>query len=128
MEKDNVSIRFEEILKSLQLNAYKFSRSTGLNRPDKIYNILNGRNKATFEVVKAILKFYPTVNIRWLLLGEGEMFINDNGLSDENKQLLSELTITNNALKNENEKLKQENHEALKKIIQLQEEKIAILK
>lgn len=47
-----------------------------------ISHIYSDRNKAGLEFVQNILHHFPTINERWLLLGEGEMFKEEHAASN----------------------------------------------
>lgn len=49
--------------------------------PGSLSSIFNGRTRATNNFTKAIHRAFPTVNINWLLFGEGEMFGSSDGLA-----------------------------------------------
>lgn len=55
------------------MNANEFAKSIGLNRTDKIYNILNGRNGISFAFARDICKVYNQISFDWLTNGEGDM-------------------------------------------------------
>ena len=41
-------------------------------------SIYTGKTKPSFMVIEAILKGFPKLNARWLLIGDGEMFNNSD--------------------------------------------------
>ena len=50
-------------------------------------SIYNGKTKPSFKVIEAILKQFPNLNARWLLVGEGEMTIeSDNSENTEESE------------------------------------------
>lgn len=69
--------RLNELLLKLKLNPKEFAESIGLKRADRIYFVLNGRNDISTNLARMINDKYPSVNIDWLLTGEGEMLLND---------------------------------------------------
>lgn len=54
------------------LTALKFAQQLGV-QPSTISHILSGRNYPRFEMLSAIMRNYPEISERWLMLGEGEM-------------------------------------------------------
>lgn len=74
-------------------NTSRFSQKLGYTHPTKVYNILNGKNFPSFEILQDILKNFKQVNIEWILLGEGDMLLSKDSPTDiqavieENKQL-----------------------------------------
>lgn len=67
------SERLEKIMNDKGLNAKKFSEAIGLNRPQAIYDIMNGKtaNISNTMAVK-IVSVFPDINKTWLLTGDGE--------------------------------------------------------
>lgn len=75
-EYDNYSERLELIISELNLNPLAFSRLLGYSRADKIYNVLNKKNKPSFDILADITRMFVNVNIDWLLTGIGNPFKN----------------------------------------------------
>ncbi len=65
-----------DLLKALDITPYQMAKTLGYNNGDKIYNIINRKNKPGFDTLHDILTHYPQVNSDWLLRGEGIMFRN----------------------------------------------------
>ena len=70
------SERLELIISELRLSPLAFSRKLGYSRADKIYNVLNKKNKPSFDILADITINFELVNIEWLLTGVGEPFKN----------------------------------------------------
>lgn len=81
--------RIEKILIYLSINAKELATSIGINRPDVIYHILNGRNGISRNLASKIHNKY-NISYEWLLTGEGEM------IKDEINSLKTEPTTLNN--------------------------------
>jgi len=64
----------EFIISKLGLSPLAFSRLLGYSRADKIYNILNQKNKPSFDILADITRTFETVNIEWLLTGKDNPF------------------------------------------------------
>ncbi len=62
-----------DLLKALDITPYQMAKKLGYNNGDKIYNIINRKNKPGFDTLHDILKHYPEVSADWLLRGEGSM-------------------------------------------------------
>ena len=60
-------------------------------------HISSGRNRASTELVLAILKEFPEISTDWLLLGQGEMLRKDVIASKTIDILLNELQSVKNA-------------------------------
>ncbi|WP_421921227.1 S24 family peptidase [Marinifilum sp.] len=77
---NDYSKRFELIISGMNLSPLAFSRKLGYSRADKIYNVLNAKNKPSFDILSDITRKFESVNINWLLTGEGEPFKNLSGI------------------------------------------------
>jgi DNA-binding XRE family transcriptional regulator len=62
--------RIIRIMNEENMNASQFSESIGIQRA-AISHILAGRNNPSLDVIKKILKRFPTISPDWLLSGEG---------------------------------------------------------
>lgn len=68
----NAQERIAKLLEIYQLNAKVFSEKLGFDRPQVIYDILNGKTKGISEKMAIkIISAFPEVNKSWLLSGEG---------------------------------------------------------
>ncbi len=56
-----------------QMTPSAFAESLGLERPDRLYNVLKGKNGLSVKFAKLISDTYNDINYDWLLTGEGEM-------------------------------------------------------
>ncbi len=79
--------RIAQIMKKEQMYAIQFAKETGIQQAS-LSHILNGRNNPSLEIIKKIHLRFPSINLDWLLYGEGEMTndsTEDNGPKiDEN--------------------------------------------
>jgi transcriptional regulator with XRE-family HTH domain len=68
-----LSERIKEFLDEKEISQKDFCDKTGYN--DRTFsNVLTGRTKVPkIDLVEAFIRFYPEVDIRWLILGDGEM-------------------------------------------------------
>jgi phage repressor protein C with HTH and peptisase S24 domain len=66
-----------DLLKALDITPYQMAKTLGYNNGDKIYNIINRKNKPGFDTLHDILTHYPQINADWLLRGEGTMLKTD---------------------------------------------------
>ncbi len=57
------------------ISASEFAETLGIQR-SSISHFLSGRNNPSLDVIKKILTAYPDISADWLILDEGEMFIN----------------------------------------------------
>lgn len=68
--------RILQLLKDLDLSPAKLAEEIDVQR-SSISHILSGRNKPSFLFIEKLLKRYPQINSRWLLLGEGSAFVKE---------------------------------------------------
>jgi hypothetical protein len=66
-----------KLLDELRMNTQQFALSIGLNRPDRVYHVLRGRNNVSKDLANLITEKYPDVNYKWLTTGEGSMLKKD---------------------------------------------------
>ncbi|MBC8110031.1 MAG: helix-turn-helix domain-containing protein [Verrucomicrobia bacterium] len=71
---DSIHERLNVLLKDLNVTPYKLAQALG-EKPTKLYNILNGKARPSYETLESILRQYPQINMNWLFRGEGEMLI-----------------------------------------------------
>ena len=87
----------------------------GLGTAQTINDMLKGRKKPGHEFIMFLLEKFPELNIRWLLLGEGEMiaevYLNNEKEPDElyRKKLIKKLEEDRVYLKKLLKKVKDEN-------------------
>jgi len=72
------------LLDYLKMNAKQFSESLGFDRVDRLYNILNFKNKISPDLAKIITSKYEEVNYEWLLKGDGVMIKDSSQKIKEN--------------------------------------------
>jgi hypothetical protein len=71
-------IRLEEILNRYRLNPKKLGEMLGYRKPDKLYRLLNDEsNNPSIQIIQDILKTFPEVNARWLVIGEESFTMED---------------------------------------------------
>lgn len=69
----NDSERIKKVVDYTGLSTKRFAESIGLQRVDRIYNVLKGRNNISNSLAKLITTKYNKINFNWLLEGTGEM-------------------------------------------------------
>lgn len=84
----NVSERLQEFINYLKIRNNQFAMNIDVNE-SRISNIVNGRNKPSFELIQKILSYYRYLDPIWLILGEGEM-LNEDKLDYPEEILLNE--------------------------------------
>jgi len=73
MEQKRKQHYLDKLFIHFEMTAKKFSESLGIDRPERIYNVLRGRNKVSSDLANLIIAKYPNINYAWLLTGEGDM-------------------------------------------------------
>lgn len=76
--------RLKEILLSKNLTAAMFAEKIDVQK-SSISHILSGRNKPGFDLISKILRSYPDIDPRWLILGEGSISKTNNPIDTNNK-------------------------------------------
>ena len=69
--------RLEQLLTAENISKSQFSEILGVS-PATVSHLLSGRNKPSYEILVAISKNFPNLNIDWLLNGTGKMYKNDD--------------------------------------------------
>lgn len=65
--------RIRQIMESLQMTQSEFSEYIEL-APATLSSIFNGRTRPTLNVVEALKKKIPNINMEWLMFGIGDMY------------------------------------------------------
>jgi len=66
--------RLMQFLKARNLTSTRLADEIGVQR-SSISHILSGRNKPSYDFIYKFLENYPDVNPRWLILGQGNMYL-----------------------------------------------------
>lgn len=85
----------ENIVNSLNVSKYKFSKEIGLSSPDHLYKMLNGKQNPSWETLQKIVEQFPNISDRFLLRGEGEVFENGD-IKNTNSKNVDTLEKVNN--------------------------------
>jgi len=65
--------RIVQLINNEGLTSSKFADTIGVQR-SSISHILSGRNKPSLDFIQKIMAAFPSINIDWLIAGEGEMY------------------------------------------------------
>ena len=84
--------RIKKIIEQEGLNVNKFSDIIGVNK-STMSHILSGRNNPSIDVLTKILKNFPLINANWLLLGYGEIYINNQIAKDDMKKDIKKIVV-----------------------------------
>jgi len=92
------------MLENRIIEVFQYSKLTRIELADRLKisnavlsHISSGRNKASTELVLAILKEFPEISTDWLLLGEGKMLKKEHIAPNTVEVLLNELQSVKNA-------------------------------
>lgn len=110
-----INLRINQLIEKLGYNKSSFAAKIGVSQPI-ITHITNGRNNPGLEVIQKILLSCPEINPEWLILGNGDMIL-DNKIQ---KQIIINLLsdINTSIVKSEHElEILKEKAELLKKIV-----------
>lgn len=65
--------RINLILKAKNLTSRQFAEEIGI-QPSGMSHIMSGRNRPSLDFVMKVISRYPEIDIKWLTLGQGEMY------------------------------------------------------
>ncbi|MCD7969194.1 MAG: helix-turn-helix domain-containing protein [Alistipes sp.] len=83
--------RLQLLLQEMGLTPARFAEAIGI-QPSAVSHLLSGRNKPSFDLLSKILVRFPTVNPRWLILGEEPIFT--GSIPADHLQDLPEINLT----------------------------------
>ncbi len=73
----DISHRFEIFLRAARVNQKEFAENTGYAQ-QSLSKFLTGTTKSPrIDLLVALATHYPKLDLRWLLLGEGEMWLSE---------------------------------------------------
>ena len=91
--------RINLILKAKNLTSRQFAEEIGI-QPSGMSHILSGRNRPSLDFVMKVVTRYPEIDIKWLTLGEGEMYVSPysmpvvhNAAASQSTQEVSRVTM-----------------------------------
>jgi transcriptional regulator with XRE-family HTH domain len=108
--------RIKDLMEKKNLTSTQFSDEIGIQR-SSLSHVLSGRNKPSLDFMLKVKERFPEINLDWLLLGSGKMFVEDkNGpitnsseidenIKTENRELDFQRKITDQMLREEDKKL-----------------------
>ena len=65
--------RILQLLTAENISQTEFARKIGVSGPN-VTHIITGRNKPSYDFILRIASAYPTLNLEWLLFGQGKMY------------------------------------------------------
>ena len=78
---NEINKRLVTLMEKLGYKKSEYAEMLGVSSA-VISHIYNDRNKAGLELVQNILVKFPSINERWLLLNEGEMFKEEQAITN----------------------------------------------
>lgn len=111
---EDINQRINQLITKLGFNKSTFAVQIGVSQP-VITHITSGRNNPGLEVIQKILLNCPETNPEWLILGKGEMILNNKLKEQILKDLKSDIYNSILILKKEL-KLLDEKFEMLKQL------------
>ncbi|MGB1041747.1 MAG: hypothetical protein ACPGVD_12805 [Flavobacteriales bacterium] len=82
-ESNSIRDRFSTFLAAKKLSQSKFARLTGYEQKN-VSSFLTKKVKfPRIDLVVVLAKYFPELNLRWLLLGEGEMWVDPSVAIDK---------------------------------------------
>jgi transcriptional regulator with XRE-family HTH domain len=81
METNEISDRIKQLMEEMKLTSIAFAERIGIQQ-STLSHILNGRNKASLDVIMKIQQQFPKISYYWLLNGEGDMYTNNRVIVD----------------------------------------------
>jgi len=96
-------IRLKKLIKALNLNQSSFAESLGMTQPN-INRMVSGGNNISVEALNRITDTYKSVNLHWLLTGDGAMFFMEE--SEEKSFQVNEDSIPYNRKEKIEERVK----------------------
>ncbi len=83
--------RIIKFIEAEHISAAEFADKIGVQR-SSVSHVLNGRNNPGFSFIQKILESFSNINSRWLLTGEGDIYINKkNGVEQVPKTLFTDV-------------------------------------
>jgi DNA-binding XRE family transcriptional regulator len=73
-ERASIGLRIKELIHELRMNNNSFAVKIGAT-PTSIGYIVNQKNKPRYEFIEKVIQAFPEVSQKWLMSGEGPMFI-----------------------------------------------------
>ena len=78
--------RLQQFLAAENISQSQFADSIGVARAS-ISHILSARNKPGFDFIESMARRYPSLNLEWLITGNGRMYNTDgNDLPEDDEQ------------------------------------------
>lgn len=73
--------RIMQIMRAENMTQQEFAQTLDIS-PASLSSIFTGRTNPTNNHVQAIHRCFPNINVNWLMFGEGEMYVDNNLVSE----------------------------------------------
>ena len=80
MEKQSIGGRIKWLIAEKGYSQNAFARESGI-AVRAVNSVINGKNNPDFKFIQALLRQVPDVSRDWIILGEGEPFVNTNNVT-----------------------------------------------
>jgi transcriptional regulator with XRE-family HTH domain len=123
--------RLAYLIESKKMTPYGFSKELGFDKPAKLYTILRGKVRPSYDTLETILTKFEDVSAEWLLRGYGDPVRIINTLTVKEKdgmtsiEATSQLTASNN---HHDKMLLEEQKKGLERLLDEREQTILLLK
>lgn len=64
--------RLAYLIESKKMTPYGFSKELGFDKPAKLYTILRGKVRPSYDTLETILTKFEDISAEWLLRGDGD--------------------------------------------------------
>lgn len=125
--------RLAYLIESKKMTPYGFSKELGFDKPAKLYTILRGKVRPSYDTLETILTKFEDVSAEWLLRGYGDpvRIINTISVKGGNgkTEIESSTQITTQVAHNDNKILVlEEQRKGLERLLDEREQTILLLK
>ncbi len=123
--------RLAYVIESKKMTPYGFSKELGFDKPAKLYTILRGKVRPSYDTLETILTKFEDISAEWLLRGYGDPVRIINTVSVKEKDGLTSIEATTQltASNNQHDKmLLEEQKKGLERLLDEREQTILLLK
>jgi transcriptional regulator with XRE-family HTH domain len=95
----SIGERFALVLKEKKVTQKSFAEKVGVTE-QSITKLVKGQTQSPkADLIAQLTVMFPDLNLRWLLIGEGEMLKEGMSIADETQEALEQLQKENSQLK-----------------------------
>ncbi|MGC3945389.1 MAG: helix-turn-helix domain-containing protein [Chryseolinea sp.] len=89
---ETVNERLESLIKILGTTRNNFAKTIGF-AATVVYNICNGRNAPSYDLLLSVAEKYPSVSMEWLIAGRGTPLVAVSEKGAPGKDMLTRLQL-----------------------------------